>query len=152
MTLAMFEIQTRMPKKERSPLPPASLTDDAAKTFYRPKRAASREDLTMIAHFGYGAVCGAVYSALCSLGPSRTAGSALARGIGYGFGVWAFSYLGLIPAMGMRPQAKRMPLKRNAMMIAVHAVWGACLGLSEHRLQTRGRELLDGARKAPAAE
>ena len=46
----------------------------------------------------------------------------------YGLAVWAGSYLGLLPALGIMSPATDHPLRRTALMIAAHLVWGSALG------------------------
>jgi len=52
----------------------------------------------------------------------------VAKGVGFGLLVWAGSYLGLLPAVGLHRPATRESARRNGMMIASHVVWGAVLG------------------------
>jgi len=56
-----------------------------------------------------------------------------AAGASFGVGVWAASYLGWIPAVGLLAPATRHPRHRSALMLAAHVVWGASLaaGLRE---------------------
>jgi len=51
------------------------------------------------------------------------------KGIVFGLGVWAASYLAWLPALGILPPATEAPPRRNAVMIAAHIVWGAAAGL-----------------------
>ena len=52
----------------------------------------------------------------------------IASGVGYGLAVWAGSYLGFLPALGLHPPATRESPGRNVMNIGAHLVWGATLG------------------------
>lgn len=81
------------------------------------------------AHLGYGGLCGAVYSSLRSHLPA----SDLAAGLAYGLAVWAVSYGGLVPALGLYPSPRRDLPSRIAVMIAAHAVFGVSLA-EAHRL------------------
>lgn len=150
MTLAMFEMQNRLPEEEKSPLPPATITFQALRKLglHRELSAPRRVDATMISHFQYGIGCGVIYSLL----RRSSQGSPLASGIAFGLGVWAFSYMVMLPAFGVRASAYKMPAKRNALMILAHVVWGATLGLAEKQMKTFGQETMDGSGKAPAAE
>lgn len=150
MTLAMFRLHRSLPADEQSPLPPATITTDVMKPAISPRAVSpeARVNLTMANHFAYGAACGALYA----FGPSRMKRSPIATGALFGLGVWAGSYLGWLPAVGMRSNAFRMPAKRNALMILSHLVWGASLGFAENELRRRGSRILDGVRKAPNAE
>jgi uncharacterized membrane protein YagU involved in acid resistance len=150
MTLAMFGLQRYLPTAEKSPLPPATLTSQITQTVGVDQSLAAnqRADLTMVSHFGYGIVCGLIYA----FGTRRFSSSPVLKGSLFGFGVWAASYLGWIPAVGLRASAFKMPAKRNGLMILAHLVWGASLGFAENELRTSGHQMLDGHRKAPLAE
>ena len=112
MTSAMRRLHKKLPAKERYPLPPRELVDV---TLDPPKAAAP--DLTLAAHFAYGAGCGALIAA-ASPKVGRLTGS-LAGG-----GIWLASYMGWIPAFGVLEPAGRHPLRRNLTMIAAHFAWG----------------------------
>jgi uncharacterized membrane protein YagU involved in acid resistance len=126
MTLAMTALHRRLPPQERYPLPPeeitAKLAEEASQEEHigRPEHHAA----TLITHFGYGAMMGGVYAPLAEKIP----GPPVIGGMGYGLAVWAGSYLGLLPALGILKPATEHPLRRNALMIAAHLVWGAALG------------------------
>jgi len=59
--------------------------------------------------------------------------------VGYGLVVWAGSYLGLLPAVGLHRPATREPAGRNGMMIGAHVVFGAVLGLLAEGAKTERR-------------
>ncbi|HEV3470675.1 MAG TPA: hypothetical protein VG148_15230 [Pyrinomonadaceae bacterium] len=128
MSLAMKLMHEQLPEHEQYPLPPRAVTMEVA------ERAGVREHLdegereaaTWAAHFGYGAACGALYGALAA---GRRV-PPLAAGVGFGLAVWAGSYLGWLPAAGILRPATEHPPRRNALMIAAHAVWGAGVGLA----------------------
>jgi putative membrane protein len=80
---------------------------------------------TFLAHFGYGAAGGAVYSAIDRALPLPTA----AKGLLFGLFVWTASYLGLLPATGILTPATEHPARRNALMILAHFIWGGILAL-----------------------
>jgi hypothetical protein len=82
------------------------------------------QNLTLAAHFGYGAATGAVLGLIAP----RNTGAAVAVGMAFGLGVWASSYLGWLPAMGVRQSALEDPPERSGLMIAAHLVWGAAAG------------------------
>jgi putative membrane protein len=75
-------------------------------------------------HFGYGALCGAVYAAIRAVFPRG-----VVPGTVFGLMVWTVSYLGLLPATGLFPPATEKPARQNALMIAAHIIWGASLGI-----------------------
>jgi hypothetical protein len=112
MTSAMRRLHRRLPAKERDPLPPREITDRAVA---RPPGSAP--DLTLAAHFAYGAGCGALLAA-ANPRMGRVAGS-LAGG-----GIWLASYMGWIPAFGLLKPATAHPLRRNLVMLGAHFAWG----------------------------
>ena len=127
MTLAMEAMHRRLPHHERYALPPRKITMRAAGAARAGHRLdeSERLGLTLAAHFGYGTAAGALYGPLAN----RVKGPAAVKGMGYGLLVWAGSYLGLLPALGLLSPATDHPPRRNALMIAAHLVWGATLGL-----------------------
>ena len=81
--------------------------------------------LSLLSHFSYGAAAGVIYAALArNISPPP-----LPAGIAFGLGVWAISYLGLLPAAGILRPATKHPPRRNALMLTAHVVWGSVLGL-----------------------
>lgn len=127
MTLAMEAMHRQLPPEERYPLPPRQITENFAHEVgvnaYLDE--GSRTHATMVAHFAYGAAMGALYG---SLG-TRLHIHEPARGALFGVGVWTGSYLGLLPSVGLLTPATQHPLRRNALMIAAHVVWGVATGL-----------------------
>ena len=113
MTSAMRRLHARLPEEERYPLTPREIIDAAAE----PEDEAAR-DLTTAAHFAYGAACGAL---LAALDPRM----GKAKGAAAGVAVWLASYMGWIPAVNLLKPATEHPARRNALMIAVHLVWGS---------------------------
>lgn len=127
MTVAMELMHRNLPPHQRYPLPPRLITDRVA------EEAGVREEMdeeettfaTLAAHFGYGTAMGAVYGALAD----RVDAPPLAKGVAWGLFVWAGSYLGLLPALGILRPATEHPARRKALMIAAHVVWGASLAV-----------------------
>jgi uncharacterized membrane protein YagU involved in acid resistance len=112
MTAAMRRLHKRLPGKERYPLTPREIVDSAVAP---PSGAAA--DLTLVAHFLYGASCGALIAAANPrIGPFS---GAVAGGA-----VWLTSYMGWIPAAGILKPAIQHPLRRNAVMLGAHLAWG----------------------------
>lgn len=81
----------------------------------------------LAAHFGYGAACGAIYA---GLRPALPRSDVLA-GLLFGGAVWGVSYLGLMPVMRLYPPAEVDSRRRQAVMIAAHAVFGSSLAQFE---------------------
>jgi|SRR5262245_10450953 len=147
MTMFMEGARALLPPHEQYPLPPRRITERAAKTVdaHDDMNEPQKEAATAVAHFGYGAAAGAVYGAVSPLMPFGP----ICDGVAYGLGVWAGSYLGLMPALGLHPAATREQVGRNALMIGAHIVWGAALGILTDRLA--GVEH-DGYRTADVAD
>ena len=87
MTAAMRRMHGHLPEAERYPLPPREIIQSMARETEADHRAGEGElqDLTLGAHFAYGAATGALYAAL-------RPGGGIAAGAGYGLLVWAASY------------------------------------------------------------
>jgi len=132
MTLFMLLMGRILPKWQHYDLPPEKITDELAERagvkehLEKPERIA----VALMAHMGYGAATGTLYP-LFAKGVSF---SAMLKGIVFGLGVWAVSYLGLLPALQMKTTAQQEPLQRNLLMIAAHIIWGATLGITEKRV------------------
>ena len=126
MTVAMVAMHRNLPAPQRYPLPPRRITIRAAKKTGAKKNLdePQRTALTLLAHFGYGAAVGGLFGLIAPRDVSRS----IPAGIAYGLLVWAGSYLGLLPALGLHRPATREPEHRNALMIAAHVVWGAAAG------------------------
>jgi uncharacterized membrane protein YagU involved in acid resistance len=112
MTSAMRHLHKRLPGKERYPLPPREIVDEV---LHPP--ASIAPDLTLLAHFGYGAACGALIAA-ANPRIDKVTGSIA------GGGIWLASYMGWLPAFGVLDPATRHPIRRDAVMFGAHLVWG----------------------------
>ncbi|HLX57933.1 MAG TPA: DUF1440 domain-containing protein [Ktedonobacteraceae bacterium] len=144
MTIFMLATQRFLPKGQRYDLPPEIITKELA------HRANVRQHMnkqqvsgaTLISHFGYGAVMGAIYSPL----GKRVPLPAIVQGILFGLVVWIGSYLGLLPLLGISASGQKEPVRRNLMMIAAHVVWGTAMGATAdvlmHQQQARSSLLL----------
>jgi len=115
MTAMMRRLHAKLPEEERYPLPPREITERISAT------AVNENDLrdrSLAAHFVYGAMAGALIAATGTK-HRNAAGAAM------GAGVWIGSYFGWVPASDILKRADKHPLRRNALMIRVHLVWGA---------------------------
>lgn len=127
MTAVMMGLHKTLPAPEREPLPPRQITENVVSAV-APEEAGDEPIMlgaTFGAHFAYGALAAAPYAAFAAASHLNP----LAKGALYGAGVWAGSYFGLVPATGLYRSAKEESAHRNALMIASHLVWGACLGV-----------------------
>lgn len=132
MTVAMELMHRRLPQREQYPLPPREITMKLADGVGLAEHLdePQRRDLTMLGHFGYGALAGALYAPLARRCPAHP----VVKGAAFGLGLWAASYAGWLPAAGIMPPPTRQPARRNALMIVAHVVWGAATGIVAARL------------------
>ena len=137
MTLAMKLMHEQLPREEQYPLPPRQVAEGLAEKagVNQHLDEESREAATWVSHFAYGTACGALYGALSG---GRVDERPVLAGVGFGLAVWAGSYLGWLPAAGVISPATEHPARRNALMIAAHAVWGATTGVVLERLAGEG--------------
>ena len=125
MSAAMLLMRRWLPWWQQGPLPPHEVTSNTLD-------AAGLDDIdehhhdtaTLVSHFGYGAMSGTLYPLVNTLPMPTVMKSAL-----YGFGIWAASYMGWLPAAGLFDPATKRPMQRNLLMIVAHLIWGAATGL-----------------------
>ncbi|HET7092047.1 MAG TPA: DUF6789 family protein [Thermomicrobiales bacterium] len=84
----------------------------------------------MSEHAGYGVACGVGYA----LARPRLPASPAVAGLLWGGAIWAVSYLGLMPALGLYPWPDDDRPTRTSVMLAAHAVYGLTLAECERRL------------------
>jgi uncharacterized membrane protein YagU involved in acid resistance len=127
MTMVMEALHQRLPGEPPRPLPPREITEAAVVKAGVGREVSERdkEDVTLAAHFGYGALCGAVFGLIAP----RNRAAAVGSGMLFGLGVWAGSYAGWLPATGMRHSPRYDPAARSGLMIGAHVVWGGVVGL-----------------------
>ncbi len=127
MTIAMKLMHKELPNQERYPLPPRLIIEEVTEETKTDDdlNEAEKYNLTMFSHFSYGAATGAIYGA--GIDQMNVRSNAL-TGTAFGLTVWTVSYLGLLPALGILTPATEHPMRRNALMIAAHIVWGISLG------------------------
>ncbi|WP_421697113.1 hypothetical protein [Ancylobacter sp.] len=126
MTMAMRRLHGRLPNKERYPLPPREISANL------PHLGLTAPTATLLHHFAYGGAAGAAFGLL------RPRSARLAGPL-FGIGVWVASYLGWIPVLGILRPATLHPARRNALMLAVHLVWGAGLATGLRELEQARR-------------
>lgn len=136
MTLVMELLHRQLPASERYPLPPSEILTATEQLGLGEHLAPpAHMAATLVAHFGYGALTGGLYGLLAR----SVALPSLLTGVGFGMLVWVGSYMGVLPALGILNPATEHPARRNALMVAAHAVWGAALGLIFVRLDAAWR-------------
>jgi uncharacterized membrane protein YagU involved in acid resistance len=136
MSAVMLIGHRLLPWRKRDPLPPAQITKEALKAvgLHDDFSHEERLRLTVLSHFGYGAAAGAGYGVLPA---SQSLQAAVMSGMSYGLAVWAASYLGWLPSVGLYRSAEDDPPERNALMIAAHLVWGGVLGVGTEQLTAK---------------
>ncbi|HKV85437.1 MAG TPA: DUF6789 family protein [Ktedonobacterales bacterium] len=107
--------------------PPERITQ---KVFFRGRRRAGsqkpRNMLATVLHFAFGGMAGAVYGVAQRRLPWRV--SPILTGALFGTLLWASSYMGWIPALGLMPHAKHDRPDRRVIMVVAHWIFGATLG------------------------
>lgn len=109
-------------------LPPRQITEATIDAV--PKVEAPTEEsinaLSVGAHLGFGAAAGALFAVVYQM--VRSARPAPLAGMIFGFAVWAVSYVGWIPALGIMPPPQRDRPGRPESMLVAHLVYGLVLG------------------------
>jgi putative membrane protein len=141
MSLAMKGMQALLPEKESYSLPPSIISFNAAnKSGQPPSNEKEHTVLTLLAHFGAGAGFGLFYG-LGSVGSKKLKSNPL-RGIVFGLLVWSVNYLGIMPVLNLYNSASKEPVRRNALMIIAHLVWGITTDLVFRRLDSVRKRLV----------
>jgi hypothetical protein len=96
----------------------------------KPKTAAA-----LGAHLAYSATTGAAYGLARSAVPGLARMPAPVAGVGFGLLVWAASFEGLLPALGVMPPTTAHPPKRWPAPLMGHSIFGAVTALLTARLQ-----------------
>lgn len=86
----------------------------------------SQDALATLLHFGFGIGCGALFGVLHRRVPLRL--PAALHGMLFASLVWATSYQGWVPGLGIMPPASRDHPARPRVMIVAHLIYGALLG------------------------
>jgi len=105
--------------------PPTVVTARALRSAGIQRPAAAAALIAPVSHLGFGAAGGVLYALVRRLVPG-VPGSVL--GVAFGLAVWAVSYRGWIPALGILPQPESDERGRPAVMVAAHVVYGLVLG------------------------
>lgn len=140
MSAAMVFLHRRLPIREKYPLPPREITGVILEKAGVEATSAETSAAALVAHFAYGGAAGGLYGMI----PAARLREPVSSGVVVGSLLWSVSYFGLLPALGILRPATEHPMRRNALMLGVHFIWGTCLCVL-HRLL-----LDDAARPAPA--
>lgn len=126
MTVFMRSAWKRLPPDERYALPPRQITRQILGwRRFRTMEPGIQTVLTLLFHFLFGAAVGSIYGMVEQKIPMKN----FVKGSLAGLAVWAGSYLGWIPALGILPPASRQPLHRNGLMILAHLIWGLTMAV-----------------------
>ncbi|HEX2913892.1 MAG TPA: DUF6789 family protein [Chloroflexia bacterium] len=127
MSVAMAGMQQKLPLWERYALPPKLVTIRLLHRFglFKQMKKSERNTLSLIDHFGFGALMGGLYAALAAKIPLHPT----LKGPLFGLAVWFGSYMGVLPALGILRPASQNPWRRSLLMIVAHLIWGLTLGL-----------------------
>jgi hypothetical protein len=104
--------------------PPSKLTARMMRRLGVPPVTPLHEVATTAGHFGYGAGLGALFAVL----QPRLPGPPAVHGALFGAVVWAASYAGWIPAVGLMPPPHRDRPGRQLSMLVSHLIFGGVLG------------------------
>lgn len=126
MSISMLIGWRLLPKHEKYHLPPRLIIEKILEKVEIENHLSEKElvALTVLSHFGYDALSGALYT----LFDHKLRMHSALKGALTGVAIWLGSYLGWLPAMGILPPATRHPGRRNLMMILAHVIWGVTLG------------------------
>jgi putative membrane protein len=126
MTASMLIGWGLLPRHEQYPLPPRLITQEISERVGIQEHLSEPglKGLTILSHFAYGTVFGAVYALFESKVPMHSSLKAALAGLA----LWMGSYLGWLPSMGLLVPATRHPWRRNLLMIIAHLIWGLTLG------------------------
>jgi uncharacterized membrane protein YagU involved in acid resistance len=142
MSIAMELMHRALPEHEQFPLPPRRIIADSpggkgnsGGNGGDKAEEGAKLGATMVSHYAFGATAGSIYATQ----EGKVDLPPVVKGMGYGLGVWAVNYLGLLPAVGLIEPPTKMPARHTALMIAAHVVWGAALGLLTEAARGNGK-------------
>jgi hypothetical protein len=111
--------------------PPDAIVKHVARGVGATPTEREADAMAVLVHLGFGASIGAGYALLPRVGPPALRGTATA------LAVYAASYQGWIPALGILPPATQDRPSRPPVIIAAHVLYGTVLGVLEERLRAR---------------
>ena len=138
MTIAMGMLFRLLPRAQQYPLPPRQITMKTVRAagVEEAQKEPAATAVTAVAHFGYGAAVGALYGPVMGALPLPP----VLKGSLFGLAVWAGSYYGWVPALGLLPPPTEWPARRHGLMVAAHLVWGITIaGITERGLWAASR-------------
>ncbi len=137
MTLMMRKAAPRMIPDDMRPdeFPPKRVVEWAEEQTGAPHALTERQEMqvAMGAHFTYGSGSGVVYGLLRSQLDDLPAPLV---GAMFGVGLWAVSFEGWMPALGVQEATHEKPPKKWPMPIMAHIVYGTTTALAYEALET----------------
>lgn len=107
-------------------MPPERITEAGLRVLRVRTSERTEDALTTIAHLGYGTGVGLLFSVGARAARLPSAGPVV--GAAYGLLVWAVSYAGWVPALGILPPPHHDRPDRQGVMVIAHLVYGSVLG------------------------
>ena len=102
--------------------PPRKITRAGVRAVNGSATKGELDALSWVSHFAFGAAMGAAYGLL--VGDRRPS---IASGVLFGTAVWAVSYAGWVPAMGIMASPSHDRPMRPEVMLVAHWAYGASL-------------------------
>lgn len=102
-------------------------------------RGRSKDVAALVAHLAYSAASGAVFGLARPALPPLRALPRPAAGVVFGLAVWAVSFQGLLPALGVMKRTTEHPPERWPAPLVGHAVFGAITAMVASKLDERLR-------------
>lgn len=108
-------------------LPPTDITSRTAARLGINLNHSGRLAATTLMHTGFGASLGALFAVIRKTKRLRSM-PPTSMGIAFAMAVWAVSYAGWIPAVGLLPRPDRDRSGRPATTVLAHVIFGGVLG------------------------
>jgi len=118
-------------------MPPEKITAHALDKFGVDRHPAVQDTLASALHVAFGVGAGALFGVVEER--LEPAVPRVLAGLGYGTAIWAVSYAGWVPAVGIMAMPDDDRPGRPQSMLVAHWVYGVALVLILHRLRT-GKE------------
>ena len=118
--------------------PPRTVSRNAeeAAGVYEPLPQPAFEASWVGQHFAYGTAAGMVYALARK---QWKLADPVPAGPLFGVALWAFGYVGWLPATGLYPPPSAEPMRRVATLIAAHLIYGTATAVMLHRLSQTDR-------------
>jgi hypothetical protein len=110
----------------------------------------AQDAVASVLHLGFGMGCGALFGLLHCRMPFRVHGGL--HGMLFATIIWAASYQGWIPALGIMPPASKDRPDRPRVMFVAHLLYGALLGIVVERRSPEKPDRRGERRDAESAE